>query len=418
MELDRGQKIMLAKFSAYGLLKNLRFFEPLILLYFTVAKGLSYTQFGVLIGVREVAIYLLEIPTGILADMTGRRRVMAASFASYIAGFAIFTLGTAFWMFLFGMILFAGGEALRSGTHKAMIMEHLDIEGLSDQKVHYYGYTRSMSRLGSALSALAVGVFAFAGGDYLIIFPATMIPYAIALVLMLTYPKELDGEPSPRPSLKDAWSHTVDSAKSLFRSPGLGKVVVNASWFDAFFRVGKDYLQPIVKAAALSIGVLAAAGDTQKRTFLLVGVVYFVVYMNSLVSSRMSGKLVERSGKLSRTLNLLFWALAAVFLAAGLLYRKDIPVGAIVILFFLYTLYNLRKPAVVGYLSERIPKKQRATILSVSNQLRAIFAGITAPLAGLVADHPDLGVPWVFILGGAVLAVASLALRLKERADR
>ncbi len=417
MDLNAQQKKMLFKFSAYGFLKNLRFFEPLILLYFTVSKGLSYTEFGVLIAIREVFIYLLEVPTGILADLTGRRRTMMMCFSAYIFSFLIFTLGTGFWVFVPGMILFAAGEALRSGTHKSMIMAHLDIEGLSDQKVHYYGFTRSMSRLGSALSALAVGIFAFFGGDYGIIFPATMVPYALGLVLMGTYPPELDGKTAREEVWSKIWSHTVDSAKSLVRTPRLGKVVINASVFDSFFRVAKDYLQPVVKAAALGLPVLAAVEDPQKRTFLMVGVVYFLIYMNSFVSSRMSGRLVDRSQRLGRTLNGLFWLFAAAFIAAGLLFREDLALLTVVVLFSFYTLYNLRKPAVVGFLSERIPGQQRATILSVHSQLRAVFSAIVAPLLGLVADHPDLGVPWAFLLGGVALLLLGTLLHLSDESN-
>lgn len=415
MDLNRRQKVMLFKFSAYGFLKNLRFFEPLILLYFTVAKGLSYTQFGVLIGLREVFIYLLEIPTGIMADVTGRRRTMMLCFSSYILSFLIFTFGESFWVFVPGMILFAAGDALRSGTHKSMIMTHLDREGLADQKVHYYGFTRSMSRLGSAVAALAVGVFAFLGGDYAIIFPATIFPYVLALWLMTTYPSELDGEPKEHgPILGRMWSHMVESARSLFRTPKLGKVVLNASVFDAFFRVSKDYLQPVVKAAALSLPVLAVVGGERERTFLMVGIVYFFIYMNSFASSRLSGRFVDRLPRLDSALDALFWALALVFCLAGIFFREHLPVPTVIVLFALYTFYNLRKPAVVGFLSERIPGQQRATILSVHSQLRAILAAVVAPLLGLVADHPDLGIPWAFLLGGVALAILGALLRLKS----
>ncbi len=412
MDLDRRQKIMLLKFSAYGFLKNLRFFEPLILLYFTVAKGLSYTQFGVLIGVREVSIYLLEIPTGIVADMTGRRRAMMMCFSSYIVSFAIFTWGMGFWIFVPGMMLFAAGEALRSGTHKSMIMEHLDIEGLADQKVHYYGFTRSMSRLGSAVSALAVGLFAFLGGDYSVIFPATMIPYAAPLGLMATYPAELDGKTRHTDKWSTMWNHIVESGTSLLRTPGLGKVVVNASVFDAFFRIAKDYLQPVVEAAAVGLPLLAAVENPEKRTFLLIGVIYFLIYLNSFLSSRFSGRLADRGGHLGRTLDVLFWTFAAAFAAAGSLYLWGYALPTVIVLFSLYTLYNLRKPVVVGYLSDRIPGQQRATLLSVHSQLRAVFAAIVAPLLGMVADHPALGVPWAFLFGAAALLILGVAFRL------
>ena len=412
MDLNRKQKWMLAKFSTYGFLKNLSFFEPLILLYFTISKGLSYTEFGFLIGIREVSIYLLEVPTGILADVTGRRRVMMLCFTAYIAAFVIFTFAENFWIFAFGMFLFAVGEALRSGTHKSMIMTHLDLEGLSEQKVHYYGFTRSVSRLGSALSALMIGVFAFLGGDYSIVFPATMVPYTLALFLMMTYPPELDGRVEHQAVWQQMWDHTIESFKSLFRVAGLGRMVLNASVFDSFFRVGKDYLQPVIESAAIALPVLLSAGE-QERTFLLVGVVYFLAYMNSFIASRLSGRFVDHVRDLGVALNWLFWGFAAVFIVAGLFFRKNMPLPAILVLFAIYTLYNLRQPAVVGFVSERIPGRQRATVLSMQSQLRALSAAVVAPVLGLIADHPELGVPWALIIGGAVLIPAGIVLRIK-----
>ena len=413
MDLGRSQKVMLFKFSAYGFLKNLRFFEPLLLLFLTVQKGLSYTEFGLLIGVREVFIWLLEIPTGIVADVTGRRRAMVLAFASYLISFAIFSYAGSFWAFVPAMILFAAGEAFRSGTHKSMIMQHLDLEGLTGQRVHYYGYTRSMSRLGSAVAALGVGVFAFVGIGYDYIFPATMVPYALGLGLMLTYPAELDGATERKKLLSAVWRHTADSFKSLCQTADLKRVVVNESIFDAFFKAAKDYLQPIVKTAALGLPLLAAAG-TQERTFLLVGAVYFVVYLNSFFSSRFSGHAADRASDLARALNGLFWAFALGFCLVGTFYGRELAVPAIVVFFFFYTLYNLRKPMAIGYMSDLIPGRQRATVLSVQSQVRAIFAAVVAPLLGWVADQPDLGIPWAFLLGGAALLALGLLVRLRK----
>jgi len=77
------------KFCTYGFLKNLRFFEPFLILFF-VEKGLTYFQIGTLYAVREVSTNILEVPTGIIADSFGRRRTMIYSFISYIFSFLIF----------------------------------------------------------------------------------------------------------------------------------------------------------------------------------------------------------------------------------------------------------------------------------------------------------------------------------------
>ncbi len=64
-----------AKFSAYGFLKNLKLFEPFLIL-FLLDKGLSFTLIGTLYAYRELMSSLLEVPTGVIADAVGRRRTM------------------------------------------------------------------------------------------------------------------------------------------------------------------------------------------------------------------------------------------------------------------------------------------------------------------------------------------------------
>jgi len=430
MTLNESQKLMRFKFCAYGFLKNLRFFEPFLLLFFTIEKGLSYTQFGALVAVREVSVYLLEIPTGIVADMTGRRRAMVMAFSSYLFSFAIFSLAEGFWLFAAAMVLFGAGEALRSGTHKSMIMQHLDLEGLSHLKVDYYGTTRAMSRLGSAASVLISGAVVFAVNSYQVVFLASMAPYVLGLLLMLTYPPALDGQVVSKLSLKAFARHTADSFRGIWRTRELLKVLLNASTANSFFKVAKDYLQPILKdaaaAIALAVPLFAFADSPTKRAAILIAVVYFAIHLNEFFSSRYSGRLARRVGHLGKTMNMLFWGFAAAFCLAGVCLRVNAlavhPVirqvalaVAVLMLLFFYTLNNLRMPIVTGLLSEKAKPQQRATILSVHSQLRAVIAAAVAPAFGLIADH--LGIPFAFLIGGGVLMVAGVALRLGTRPE-
>ena len=180
------------KFCTYGFLKNLRFFEPFLILFF-VETGLTYLQIGTLYAVREISTGILEIPTGIVADSLGRRRTMICSFISYVLSFLIFFCSGKYLLFIPAMILFSFGEAFRTGTHKAMIFAYLVIKGWDDQKVHYYGHTRSWAQIGSAISSLIAAYIVFYSGSYSHIFLYATIPYVVDLFLIITYPKELDG---------------------------------------------------------------------------------------------------------------------------------------------------------------------------------------------------------------------------------
>jgi len=403
---------MLFKFSAYGFLKNLRFFEPFLYLFF-LENGLSYFQIGILISVREIFVNLFEIPSGAVADLTGRRRAMVVSFSSYILSFLVFYFFSDFFLFIPAMILFASGEAFRSGTHKSMIMEYLDIQGMSDQQVSYYGKTRSASRLGSALSALLAALIVFYRGNYNVVFLATLLPYSLDLILMLTYPRELDGDlSSTRTSFREMFDQLKSSFNSIFSTEEMGKVLINASVFDSLFKIGKDYLQPIIRSGALTLPVLLAIEDGQARTSILIGIVYFFIYLNSFVSSRKSSGLMERVGNLGKSLNWLLWTNVILFFVAAIgILMNSFLVPVISFLFF-YTLYNLRKPMVVGFLGTRIKNKERATILSVHSQLRSVFGIVIAPIFGLLADN--FGIFTVLLFAGVLLSVVGFWLKVGE----
>jgi MFS family permease len=401
---------MLWKFCAYGFLKNLRFFEPFLYLFF-LEKGLSYTEIGVLIGVREVCINLFEVPTGILADVIGRRLSMVGSFSSYILSFLGFSLFGSFWVFLPAMILYAAGDSFRSGTHKAMIMEYLDIEGRQDEKTAYYGTTRGASRLGSAVAALGGGAIVYLYGNYNIVFLVMLVPYVLALGLMLSYPKALDGEPEGA-SWKNFWTHTKESFQQAFSVPDLRRVLLNASTYDAFFRVSKDYLAPVIEAVAVSLPLLLAVEDPQSRAAILVGGIYFFVYLNSFVSSKSSHLVEENAGSLSRALNLMFFLFSGAVLVAGLAYRLDVKWLTILTFFLFYSLYNLRKPAVVGYIGDVTEPQKRATILSTHTQLRSIAGAVLAPLLGGLVDLYGIGN--AFLAAGIGLVLIGMLLPIRE----
>jgi MFS family permease len=144
---------MLFRFSLYGFLKNQQYYDPFIILAFR-EKGLEFFVIGLLIGFRELCINLFEVPTGAIADLCGRRRSMILSFVSYIISFAVFAASTVLWQLFAAMLFFAVGEAFRTGTHKAMILNWLRLQGRESEKTKTYGFTRSWAKIGSAVSVV------------------------------------------------------------------------------------------------------------------------------------------------------------------------------------------------------------------------------------------------------------------------
>jgi MFS family permease len=140
------------KFSFYGLLKNLKFFEPYLIIYLL---GLNFSLFkiGVLFSIREAIIYIFEVPSGIIADNYGKKKELMICFIFYIISFLLFFIATNIYIITLAFIFYGLGEAFRSGTHKAMIYSYLERKNWFEYKAFVYGRTRSFSLIGSSVSA-------------------------------------------------------------------------------------------------------------------------------------------------------------------------------------------------------------------------------------------------------------------------
>lgn len=407
---------MYYKFRLYGFLKNLRFFDPFLILFFR-ESGLSFLEIGSLFSIREIAVNLLEVPTGVIADSFGRRKAMLASFSCYILSFLVFYLYPGFLPYALAMILFAFGETFRSGTHKAMILEYLRLKGIEHLKVDYYGHTRAGSQLGSAVGALIAAGLVLYSGSYRIVFLASVVPYLLGLLLFLTYPKELDGELIPvsgglRAKLWERLRVTGTGFLGMFRDPATLRGLLQSAAFDGVFKGTKDYLQPILKTQALALPLfLSLSGD--QRTAVVVGIVYFMLYLGTSVAAGSAGKVERRFSGLTRAVNLSYLAGLALLAGAGLATQFELYPLAVLAFVGLYLLQNVRRPLMVGYLAEVIDPRLMASGLSVESQLKTVVLAGLAPAVGALADGFGVGLA-LAVVAGAGLSLAPL-LRVRER---
>ncbi len=399
MKKDR----MFYRFALYGFLKNLRFFDPFIVLIFREG-GLSFLQIGLLYSVRDLATNLLEIPTGIYADAFGRRRSMVLAFLSYIVSFVMFYLFPSFSMYALAMVLFAFGEAFRSGTHKALILQHLTLNQMQDVKVAYYGRTRAASQLGSAVNSLIAAALVFYTGSFRYMFIASTVPYVLDLVNLMTYPRELDGDlvAFERAEIAGQMKATLKAFFAIFRDPYAVRAIMNSAGFTAFFKSTKDYLQPILKTFAVSLPLFAALDETE-RSAVIIGAVYFVIYLLTSYASRSSAEFSARFVDLTSAINVTFLMGAGFLFFAGVASWQDLALLSVLVFLGLHVVQNLRKPMNVAFISDQISQRVMASGLSVEHQFTTILMVIFAPILGALADSFSVGTALLLFGGGMVL---------------
>lgn len=375
---------MLFRFSLYGFLKNQRYYENFLYLAF-LEKGLSYFAIGILIGFREVCTNLFEIPSGAVADLYGRRRAMIFSFCAYIASFVIFAVSESLFPLFAAMFFYGLGDAFRSGTHKAMIFDWLRLQGRSDEKTKIYGFTRSWSQMGSAVSVLIAGALVFYSGNFVDIFWFSIIPYAMNIVNFFGYPARLDGDRQSEFSLKAVARLLGSALKQSVQFPPLRRLVFEGMGFEGMYKASKDYLQPILKQTVIALPLLLAL-DESKRTALLVAGVYFVLYFLSSFASRNSHQVSNWRGSDEGAARFMWWVDLTLFaLLIPALWFSWYP--AIIVLFVgLAILQNFWRPGLISRFNAQSTPEMSATILSIEAQSKSLATIILAPLLGLLVD--------------------------------
>ena len=414
---------MLIRFALYGFLKNQRYFEPFLVLAF-LAKGLSFFEIGLLVGLREVSRNLLEIPSGAVADLWGRRRSMIFSFVAYILSFLLLWAASSGVLLAAAIVLFAAGDAFRTGTHKAMIFTWLRLQGREGERTRIYGFTRSWSKLGSALSVVVGAVLVLIADGYSWIFLAPLVPYALGIINFLGYPRELEGEGTGRTSVRRVWRHTLETLRFTWRRRPLRRLMSESMGYEGTFGALQDYLQPALQNAAtvwlVSAGALASLGlagsggadeaASAREVALLVGPVYLVLYLISAAASRNAHRLAEIAGGEDAAARWLWWATTGLYGAIALGGYLATPAVVIPAFVGLHVLQNFWRPMLIGRVDAASDEHQGATVLSVESQAKSLATMVLAPVAGLAVDlvraHGPGGELWpVGALGLAVTAV-------------
>lgn len=408
MEKDHNRQIL--KFGFYGFLKNLRFFEPYLLYYLTVLSGLTLLEVGILYSIREIIIYLFEIPSGVIADHFGKKTELIFCFVFYIVSFIVFYFATSYYLFIIAMILFGFGEAFRSGTHKAMIMQYLDENKMEVPKSQIYGRTRSMSLLGSMAMSIISIIFIIWLPEVRMLFLLSIIPYLIDLLLILSYPSYMNERKTKEFKLKPFIKENYQSVKYAFTDKKVLGLLFESSTYQAAFKSIKDYIQPIIITLTSTV-IIFSTYNQDENLKIYIGVIYAVIYFVSSFASRNAHRFVKE-GRNRSMINLMWLFTGAVMILLSF-FLDNLLVIFIAFLAF-YIILNIRRPLMVELVGDATDKSKRASVLSVESQLTSLLVAIFAPILGFIADR---NMRLMFILIGVVMGmmyVGTLLLHKKS----
>lgn len=361
---------------------------------FLLDAGLSNAEAFGANAAFTAGMVLFEVPTGIVADMWGRRAsfllgtlTLAVSTLLYVL---LWRVEAAFWQWAVVSLAIGLGFTFFSGATEAWLVDALTATGFSGRLESVFGRGQAVGGVAMLAGSVAGGYIAQAtslGVPFLLRAAILVTMFVVALALM----RDLGFTPSRgRGPLTEMRGIVDNSVEFGWRVPAVRYLMLAAPWTGG---VG------IFVFYALQPHLLNLWGDPQ--AYGIAGLVAAIV-AGAQILGGLAAPMLGRSFRLRTTALLLAQvANVAVLVMIGLV-ESFWPVIGLIVVWGL--LFAATVPVRQAYLNDHIPSRQRATILSFDSLMSSAGGVVAQPVLGRTADV--WGYPASFLLSGAISAAA------------
>lgn len=348
--------------------KNVRVFTiDSIFQWFYVAIGvwvliwrtyLSFTEITLVMGISLLVSLLLELPSGALADLIGRKKTVIIGRVCGVIGFSLYSIATNFWLFLIAAIFYHANWAFESGALSALLYDSLKENG---KEKEWYQKTEANTffwcTIGMA-TASVLGGFLFRYNIHLPYMVSTVAAIGALIGAFFLEEPKIDTQ---KFTFRNYIRQNVEGAMHIVHSKLIGAISLFSIIIDFIAYVGLWYLYE----PRLAEGGFAAASMG-----LLVAGTYLIRALGTKLIPAVTGKISGRHVPLF---------LAGIqTIGSGLSYLEG-RVGAISSVYMRKFSDGFRRPILARLQNDQMDSRYRATALSAI----ALFSNILISIAGL-----------------------------------
>jgi MFS family permease len=374
------------KFYLFQFLLNFQLWWPIWVLYLTEQRGFTLGQVTLLDVPFWMSIIALQVPAAAIADRWGRKPTLIAAACAFTVAVTLFGLASSFPLILTSYLIWGVGFALLFGTESAFLYDTLKALGREEEYPRVYGRAWGLVTA-AALAGTLLGapVAAATSLSFPIVLSGGLAFLAVLAAVTFTEPA-----PEARTGRHLTYGRIIaDSVDILRRRPAVRYSIL----FYGLIAVGSIapifFFQPFLLEHDIALGQVGF-WQTPTRLAGIIGAVGAYRILAALGPRRT------------------FYLMPAVLFGSYTLLAVWDSVYAQLAFPFLNMMVFLSQPAVTTYINQRVPTEQRATMVSLTNLIRAAVLIPAAPLLGLLADEASLAVS--FWAGGAIIAVLGFPL--------
>lgn len=318
----------------------------------------------------------MEVPTGLVADIFGRKisRIIGRILA--LISIAILILANSFLFFAISFIFIALSYNLESGAGDALVYDSLKQLNIEKDYMKVAGRQEISYQLGQVVCFILGGYLATINYNY--VFYLTMFFILITIIQSFSFfePK-IEKDVIENKKLKTILSNQVKQSINVIKeNKKIGFFIIFTEIILAFGTSLFYYLQNYLKA--------------NNRSEFFIGIIFAISALVGAVTSSQTYKLEKIIKEKGILLILPFFSIACIWLIALTSYPYIfyiIMMGVEGIIFV----------AMSDYINKLIPSKNRATILSLASMVFSFFMIIIFPIIGKIGDVFSLNIAFIFL---------------------
>ncbi len=359
--------------------------DAIWVLYLTY-KGLPLWQIGILEGVFHITGFVSEVPTGAIADLMGRKKVIICSRICTILSCIIMLFADNMWQFAIGFIFNAWGYNLLSGSEEALLYDSFISLKREDD---YYKVNSKMDVIIEIAQGLAIfvgGMLAELSFTYCYIAAIVIAVLSLGAAMLFQEPEGRSGCKEERVIIKEHFRVSVQIMKNNKKVTEiiLFYAIVFTFYTSIYFYGQKYFLELGLNKVHISM------------IMLIVGV---FSCLGAIMSEKIFGILKHKTKYI-----------ATLVIAGSISFMWFNQIILSVICFIIMGFANsLLYPLQSVTLNRLIPSEQRATIISVSSMMFSMFMILLFPIIGFLADlfslHNIFMVVGIVLVGILVLSI-------------
>ncbi|MHB1393222.1 MAG: MFS transporter [Clostridia bacterium] len=351
----------------YTLLQNIDLTRGIWMIYLA-SKGMSLTQLGLLETIFHITSFFMEVPTGAVADIFGRKISRVLGRVLSLISVIILLAADSFLWFAISFVFTALSYNLESGAGDALIYDSLKEIGEEDKYMKISGNKEVFYQVAGIVSFLVGGYMATK--SYGIAFTLTIIVGAVALLQSLSFKEPSIGRRHEKEEKGNVFVNQLKESMSVVReNPRIGFLIVFTEIILTFCTCIFFYLQNFLKGSGYNEAVI--------------GVIYAAAYLVSALTAPQ----VHRIEKVIKEQGIL---LIIPFVTVACLW--GIALSAYHFIFFIVLMITeeVVYVAMSDYINKMIPSENRATILSFASMVFSFFMITVFPLVGMLGDRYSL----------------------------